>query len=67
MRAIVERNLFRSARSSFFFLLSSSLFSTSLTQNRSLKLRFLQEEAVFQEGGPGNEMKKKKRTNVNKN
>ena len=49
VRAIVEGDLFRSARSSFFFFFLIS--SSSLTQNRALKLRFLQEKAMFQGGG----------------
>ena len=40
MRAIAEGDLFLSARSSFFFLPPSFL-----TQNRALKLRFLQEKS----------------------
>ena len=57
--------------SSFFFLLSSSFFfllSSSLTQNRALKSRFLLEKAMsFGRGGPGeaqvrtNEKRKEKK------
>ena len=42
VRAIVERDLFLFARSSFFYFLSFFL-----SQNRALKLRFQQEKAMF--------------------
>ena len=73
--AIVEGDLFLSARSSFFLL---SSFSSSLTQNRALKLRFLLEKAMFfwrspgSRGGRGgrsdkNRKKRKKRKQITKN
>ena len=40
-------DLFRSARSSVFFLSSFFFFHSPLTQNRVLKLRFSQDKAMF--------------------
>ena len=61
VRAIVDGDLFRSERysffllllSSFFFLLSSFFFlpSSSLTQNRASNLSILQDKAMFFLGG----------------
>ena len=72
MRAIVERDLFRSASSFFFLLLSSSLTESCLEIKIGVgKAMFWGEEGREGEGepwrgAPGEEMKKKEKKNKTK-